>query len=134
MVKNTAGPVSVELLRFGEDGTRGFAITSPNKNQPICGIGVATPNITTTLSARWKNCHTEADQFFTAEELEANAALIAEAFNVANETGLTPRELAGQRAKLLAALKAATTALNQCGIHNPAEAANVAIAEVEGKK
>lgn len=35
---------------------------------------------------------------------EANANLIAEAFNVANETGLSPRQLAGQRAELLEAL------------------------------
>ena len=37
------------------------------------------------------------------EERDANAALIAEAFNVANETGLTPRQLADQRAELLVA-------------------------------
>lgn len=35
---------------------------------------------------------------------EANANLIAEAFNVATETGLTPRQLAEQRAELLEAL------------------------------
>ena len=33
-----------------------------------------------------------------------DAALIAEAFNVASETGLTPRQLAEQRERLLAAL------------------------------
>lgn len=38
-------------------------------------------------------------------EVEANAALIAEAGTVANETGLTPRQLADQRAELLAALE-----------------------------
>jgi hypothetical protein len=37
---------------------------------------------------------------------EANANLIAEAFNVATETGLTPRQLADQRAELLDALRA----------------------------
>jgi hypothetical protein len=37
-------------------------------------------------------------------ENEANAALIAEAGTVANETGLSPRQLADQRAELLAAL------------------------------
>lgn len=36
---------------------------------------------------------------------EANAALWAEATNVATETGLSPRELAEQRAELLAALE-----------------------------
>lgn len=36
---------------------------------------------------------------------ESNAALILEAGNVANETGLTPRELLNQRNELLAELK-----------------------------
>lgn len=35
-----------------------------------------------------------------------NFTLIAEAFNVAHETGLTPRQLAEQREKLLACLRA----------------------------
>lgn len=38
------------------------------------------------------------------EESEANARLIAEAGNVTNETGLTPRELLNQRNELLEAL------------------------------
>lgn len=45
----------------------------------------------------------------TADEeakMQANAALIAEAFNVTHETGRTPRQLADERGKLLAALKA----------------------------
>lgn len=37
------------------------------------------------------------------EEDAANAALIAEAFNVATETGLSPRQLAEQRDELLTA-------------------------------
>ena len=36
---------------------------------------------------------------------ELNAELIIEAFNVANETGKTPRQLADENAKLLEALK-----------------------------
>lgn len=43
--------------------------------------------------------------FYYAAAAEANAALIAEAGTVANETGLTPRQLADQRAELLEALK-----------------------------
>src|SRR5690606_14906425 len=35
----------------------------------------------------------------------ANAHLIAEAFNVHHETGLTPRQLAEQRAEMIAALE-----------------------------
>ena len=41
------------------------------------------------------------------EERQANALLIAEAGTVANETGLSPRQLADQRAELLAALDSA---------------------------
>lgn len=36
---------------------------------------------------------------------QSNAELIAESFNVANETGLTPRELLNQRNELLEACK-----------------------------
>lgn len=39
------------------------------------------------------------------EEMASNANLIVEAGNVANETGLTPRELQKQRDELLEALK-----------------------------
>ena len=45
-------------------------------------------------------------------ENEANAVLIAEAFNVADETGLTPRQLADQRAELLTACNAYIEAFN----------------------
>lgn len=41
------------------------------------------------------------------EEAEANAAFIADAFNVTHETGLTPRQLAEQHAELSAALEQA---------------------------
>jgi len=41
----------------------------------------------------------------TIEEAEANSWLIAEAFNVANDTGYTPRQLAEQKAELLFELK-----------------------------
>lgn len=39
------------------------------------------------------------------EEAEANANLISEAFNVVNETGYTPNQLAEQNKELLEALK-----------------------------
>lgn len=42
----------------------------------------------------------------TPEEAQTNARLIAEAGTVAHETGLTQRQLAEQRAELLAALSA----------------------------
>lgn len=46
------------------------------------------------------------------EQEEANAELINEAFNVANETGYTPGQLAEQKAELLEALNAALSYLN----------------------
>lgn len=50
-------------------------------------------------------------------QAEANARLIAEAGTVATETGLTPRQLAEQRAELLAEAKWALDVLvNQCGL------------------
>jgi len=39
------------------------------------------------------------------KEAEANAQLFSEAFNVANETGLSPRQFVGQKEILLKALK-----------------------------
>lgn len=51
--------------------------------------------------------------FRSVDERNANAALIAEAFNVAHETGLTPRQLAEQRAELLAICHELATALAQ---------------------
>lgn len=53
------------------------------------------------------NCGGHADNRRDEDELiaeqNANARLIIEAGNVANETGLTPRQLAEQRAELLSA-------------------------------
>lgn len=43
-----------------------------------------------------------------SEEIEANANLVSEVFNVANETGKTPRMLLEDRNELLAALKGLT--------------------------
>jgi len=51
---------------------------------------------------------THTSEHLTQEEMDANAIFIAEAFDVDNETGLTPRQLADQNAKLLEALQAAT--------------------------
>ena len=45
------------------------------------------------------------NDFNGREESETNAILIVEAGNVANETGLTPRQLLAQRDKLLEALQ-----------------------------
>lgn len=46
------------------------------------------------------------------ETHDANAKLIADAFNVTNETGMTPRELQENHAELLGALLRVNQALN----------------------
>ena len=63
------------------------------------------------------------------EEAEANAHLISEAFNVVNETGYTPNQLAEQNKELLEALKDIKAAMifgnnpNDKGLIEIAEAA-----------
>ena len=52
---------------------------------------------------------------WTLEEYQNNAQLIAEAGTVANETGMTPRQLAEQNKELLGALKVAETKLSNFG-------------------
>jgi len=71
-----------------------------------------------------------------------DAAIIAEAFNVAHETGLTPRQLAEQREKLLAIVKELRSELflKIADKHDPKTAhnwpeiqrADAAIADAEG--
>lgn len=61
------------------------------------------------------------------EEEQANARLIAEAFNVAHETGLTPRQLADQRAELLSVAYAVFGACDQHLITNTSDADSVGV-------
>lgn len=49
------------------------------------------------------------------EEAKANAELIAEAFNVSNETGKTPRMLADENLKLIQALEGVLNNINGNG-------------------
>lgn len=44
------------------------------------------------------------NKYIEREEASANAQLIADAFNVTNETGMTPRELQARHVQLLEAL------------------------------
>lgn len=61
---------------------------------------------------------TIADVFKDVDELlpeyEANANLICEAFNVVNECGLTPRQLAEQNKELLGILSKVKSKFNGC--------------------
>lgn len=61
-------------------------------NTPI-GVGVSAEN------SDVAHCHAF-DDSRTSAEVKANANLIADAFNVLHETGLTPRELQKQRDEL----------------------------------
>lgn len=49
------------------------------------------------------------------EQAKRDAELIAEAFNVREETGLTPRQLVEQRAKMIVALEAVDNTDFGCG-------------------
>lgn len=49
--------------------------------------------------------HEDKMKYVGEDEMRANAALITEAFNVANETGFSPRQLAEQNERYLEALK-----------------------------
>lgn len=71
------------------------------------------------------------------EEEQGNAALIAETFNVYHETGLTPYQLADQRAELLEALqKIPQRYLDDMDAHTPAasELIRAAIARATGEQ
>jgi len=64
----------------------------------------------------------------------ANANLIAEAFNVATETGLTPRQLADQRTELLAELKGIIDRASDCfSAYNISDQLALNTARAEGK-
>jgi hypothetical protein len=85
----TAGPASVTRSKIPSDGEYDFAIGCGDKRVIAEAFGRA------------------ADREGSRLPAEANANLIAEAFTVAHETGLTPRQLAEQRAELLTACKSA---------------------------
>lgn len=78
---------------------------------------------------------------YTAEKV-ANAEFIAEAFTIAHETGLTPRQLVEQHAELLAALREIETICTESAgdcrrrmgtrVGNVIVATRAAIAKAEG--
>lgn len=69
-----------------------------------------------------------------AARVTANAALIAEAGTVATETGLTPRQLAEQRAELLEALRSLVENEDETPSWNQRVAARAVIAKATGKE
>ena len=90
MNKYTKGKVTAEVAKMRADQPAfGFTIRIEGKKPPICGLGVYQPDVATVSPEYRKIC----PEYFTPEEIEANANLISEAFNVAHETGLTPRQL-----------------------------------------
>ena len=80
MSAHTPGPWE---LSYDKGSTRD--VIASNGSEPICMVR---------------------QSWVSREAYQANAQLIAEAGTVATETGLTPRQLAEQRAELLEALKA----------------------------
>lgn len=83
------------------ESTFGIAIRVEGKKPFLVTNGVYdyTPNAVKDINGN------PMPDFYSIEELEANVALIAEAGNVANETGLSPRELLAQRNELLLLLE-----------------------------
>lgn len=99
----TAGPAVISLygsfrtlVRSGDEHTgRKIAITWVGMSNPKRGPEES-------RDAYHERCRTT--ELERARQNEANAEFIAEAFTVAHETGLTPRQLAEQRRDLLEAL------------------------------
>lgn len=94
---------------YWTDGTYVFA-TAPDRSgrtyrYAICGVSLPGAN----------ELHAELGHYGTIKEATglqtARAGLIVEAFNIASETGRTPRQLAEDRAALLQALDAAAAEL-----------------------
>lgn len=111
----TKGP----LVSYGPTRGEGLTFTNeahvgPGKGNDICGpIAVASGD--------------------DKEQALANANLIADAFNVTTETGLTPRELAGQRNDLLAILEAVEIDVRQRAMPD-LEEIRAAIAKAKGQQ
>ena len=68
------------------------------------GFGVVTTSLSGVSEGSKRICSLS-DFGKSVEEVDANGILIADAFNVANESGLAPSELLAQRNELLGALK-----------------------------
>ncbi len=88
--------------------TKGECIT---KYREAAGWEVYNEDGNTICSMGWYQFHNSA---MNPEIEEANAKLITEAFNVTNETGYAPRQLADQKADLLASLQ---NIANMCKDH-----------------
>ena len=81
--------------------TKGVWAVTNHKLRKVTSQGVLICNAVLRNSGTSKNPPSCKDQL----EAEANAALIAEAGTVANETGLTPRQLAKQNNVMLVVLR-----------------------------
>lgn len=85
-------------------------------------------------TGNWDICTITARYAPTMEQAKANAKLIEEAFNVATETGRTPRQLADDRAELLVALRLMLDTTRHCDgrpYQSSFDAARAAIAKAE---
>jgi hypothetical protein len=89
--KHTAGVASVRRSKWPSDGEYDYAVSC--EGAPVVAEAFGRAADGSLLPA------------------EANAELIAEAFTVAHETGLTPRQLAERCKELEAALKVAQSCL-----------------------
>jgi hypothetical protein len=94
---HTAGPLTADAHFAVREGGRTYIPVLRPGNDPVPLALV----------------HRDVDGYGKGEG-EANARLIIDAFNVATETGLTPRQLAEQRANMLAALKELVKKFERC--------------------
>lgn len=83
---------------------------------------------------RWSVCTLDDLMGDYPKEVKANARLIAEAGTVLHETGLTPRQLAEQRAELLEALCDCREALRRNGCMQELKIVDTAIARATGSE
>jgi hypothetical protein len=115
--KHTAGVASVRRSKWPSDGEYDYAISC--EGAPVVAEAFGRASDGSLLPA------------------EANARLIAEAFTVAHETGLTPRQLAERCKELEAALSEVVSIVEMCERNGttlpiPLASARAAIAKATG--
>lgn len=106
--KHTAGPCTVDFHHTKDYAGRTHAFVRAGSIVPLAAVVLGV-----------EGC--------SQEEGRANAHLIAEAFTVAHETGLTPRQLAGRCADLLETLKQIRLWLAEEDCEEPLELADHAL-------
>lgn len=96
-MKITKGKAEIKILKYYEE-----------PKEIIAGVGVVESikgGTYWTMICDMLFPKTDEEYIKEHDQIKANAELIKEAFNVANETGFSPRQLAEQKAELVKQLK-----------------------------